>query len=548
MTLQRLLLAFALVIFVASAIILIATVPRLYLLATARNRAAESAIADVCAAELSLVVPADKVTFATRSGELRRRYPGVTIEALNSGLTRVMSPDEDVTAVSEHSEVRQSGGRAILVRFQTAGIGPVGRLIRTAAAAGTVAGVTSIALAILSLYAYGRAPRTRRPLASGSGDSSAYLFETFQTSIKTLKGRENELRRLHDQAQERANELATMTATLVRSLTSGFIAFDESGVIVDMNQAAKDLTGVSPGTEAKGTRVVQLLGDTPFANALDKAITERSALQRVEVAGTRDGEQTLIGLSTVALSDPSGRYLGMLALFTDLTPVRRLETRMREIQSLADLGEMSSGIAHEFRNSLSTVLGYLRLAKKSALPPDALERVDRAEEEANQLSQAVESLLVFARPISLSKQQVDVTALASEIAERLLSLERGIDLVCEGEPIVIEGDASLLGRAIENIVRNGIDAIRQSGKQSGTITIRSDARRTPTLTIMDNGIGMSETDANKAFVPFHSTKPNGFGLGLAIARKMIVLHGGTIRIMTGPGEGASFLLEFGEAT
>jgi signal transduction histidine kinase len=235
----------------------------------------------------------------------------------------------------------------------------------------------------------------------------------------------------------------------------------------------------------------------------------------------------------------------MLALFTDLMPVRRLENRVREMQSLADLGEMSAGIAHEFRNSLSTVLGYLNLARKSALPSDAEERVSRAETEARQLGAAVESLLAFARPMNLNKQEIDLGELAADVVDQLRPVAAGVRFELEGEAAIVDGDPILLRRVLENVLRNAVEAVSEQGTP-GTVSVRTTARPAPALTITDDGAGIDPARVATLFLPFQSSKRNGFGLGLALARKIVLLHGGTISLTGRPQRGAVVEMAFPE--
>src|SRR6202008_2457774 len=102
----------------------------------------------------------------------------------------------------------------------------------------------------------------------------------------------------------------------------------------------------------------------------------------------------------------SGAFLGFLALFTDLTPIRSLEARVQDMATLAQLGEISAGIAHEFRNSLHTILGYMKLARKGGIDSTAETRLQSAEREAALLLQAIERLLAFSRPGELNAERI----------------------------------------------------------------------------------------------------------------------------------------------
>ena len=186
------------------------------------------------------------------------------------------------------------------------------------------------------------------------------------------------MKRLHDREKSRADELERVTAALTRSLTSGLIAIDANGRIVDINAAGRDILGIAHEEPLSGRELRDVVKLPAFANSLQTAFEQQSAMTRVEI----DDEAVTIGLTTVPLRNESGAFLGFLALFTDLTPIRSLEMRVQEMTTLAQLGEISAGIAHEFRSSLSTILGYMKLARRGAVDDVAEGRLQSADKEA----------------------------------------------------------------------------------------------------------------------------------------------------------------------
>jgi signal transduction histidine kinase len=443
----------------------------------------------------------------------------------------IRSPYETNRISDPSIAYRRAGAVMIEVRFPPDPILAARQPLLLAAAASITASLTALILVAFSVLA-------REPNRT-SGVDSTQLMQTFQTSIRTLRGRESELVQLREREKARADELALITATLVRSLSSGFLSLDEDGLVVDLNEEARLLLRVQEGSHA-GKTVMAVLGDTPFARRVTMALEARVALQREEVGSEQS--DSLIGLTTVPLLDDQGRYFGMLALFTDLLPVRRLERRVRDMQSLADLGELSAGIAHEFRNSLSTILGYLHLAQRTA-SGDAGDRLARAEQEAKQLNGAVESLLAFVRPMPLDLRSVDLLELSRDVIAQLEPVSQGARFEVRGETAIVKGDSTLLRRVLENVLRNAVDAIRQK-ECAGKVEVHVAAKPTPSLTITDDGIGLDPSQATKLFLPFHSTKQSGFGVGLALARKIVLLHGGTIDLNGAPGQGATARITF----
>jgi signal transduction histidine kinase len=371
--------------------------------------------------------------------------------------------------------------------------------------------------------------------AAAGVDETTYLIDTFRTSIATLKEQESELKRLHEREKIRADDLERVTATLTRNLTSGFIAIDTAGRVVDLNAAAREILRVS-NASLSGVPLREALGDGAFTETLAASFDDRQTLARHEVSAGDGADARIIGLTTVPLFNESEQFLGMLALFSDLTPVRLLETRLRESQTLAELGEISAGIAHEFRNSLSTILGYLKLARRAPDSAATIDSITKAEKEAGELAEAVNALLAFARPLQLDRRSVALTPFLDELSSRI-GVETGVAIRCDGDDVTIAGDSALLARAFENLIRNAAESVRAKG--SGTVDIRVAAEPSPNVTISDDGTGLDNADVPRLFLPFQSDRPGGYGLGLPLARKIVLLHGGSIDLSGVIGGGAT---------
>ena len=414
--------------------------------------------------------------------------------------------------------------------------------------------VAAVSLGTVLLLSY--LPRITGPIEQMLGDArvlgertedqeeTAYLIETFRNSIATLKAQEGELKQLHEREKIRADDLERVTAALTRSLTSGLIAVGANGAVIDINSAGREIVGVDINEPVVGRSVEDVVPLAAFADALRSAFGEQSPMTRVEIDDRRrNGDTVTIGLTTVPLRNESGSFLGLLALFTDLTPIRSLEARVQEMTTLAQLGEIAAGIAHEFRSSLNTILGYMKLARRGEINDVAEGRLQSAEKEASLLLQAIERLLAFARPVQLNAESVDLRGLVDEQISSLRDIASDVEFDVSGPAVRIDADRVLLSRAIENVLRNAVDAVRQKGEH-GAIRVRIADSPSPTITIIDNGVGFDPSETQRLFLPFHSNKPNGFGMGLPLAKKIVLLHGGTLRLQGEPGKGATATLEF----
>jgi signal transduction histidine kinase len=502
-------------------------------------------IADVSAEEVNRSAPAG---LDTELLVLRGRFniAGIGVagrngRALESGLRE---GDFDVVT-------RLAGPGTLTLRFDASARRTAHRDFLLTAAICILAASFGIALLLFYL------PRVTGPIEQmlddarqlgGPGDQeeTAYLIDTFRQSIATLKSQEEELKRLHDREKTRADELERVTGALTRSLTSGLIVLDATGAVADINAAGREILGIDAAASVAGGTLPDSIPLRAFAETLRDAFEQRAAMSRIEIndrqAGT--GEPVSIGLTTVPLRNEGDTLLGFLALFTDLTPIRSLEARVQEMTTLAQLGEISAGIAHEFRSSLSTILGYMKLARKGGVDDVADSRLKNAEKEAALLLKAIERLLAFAGPVQLNAEPIDLRVLLAEQIAHITDIDPSIAVTLEGPAVVIQGDRILLSRAIENLLNNAADAVRQNGGGSVSVTLRD---KPQSVTIADDGVGFDPADGPRFFLPFQSNKPSGFGMGLPLAKKIVLLHGGTLRLSGEPGRGAVATIEFGAA-
>jgi signal transduction histidine kinase len=211
---------------------------------------------------------------------------------------------------------------------------------------------------------------------------------------------------------------------------------------------------------------------------------------------------------------------------------------------------MAAGLAHEFKNSLATIHGYVQLLEAQAVgtASDADRRVtlDASLNEVRLLSKLVTDFLNFARPQDLNLVTVDlrsiVEASVHEITPQLT--RNAIELTVEGEFPHLAGDESLLRRAFMNLLRNAVEAIdphslRKVIAISGVIDAGPD-RRYAHVKIADTGSGISLEDLPRVFIPFYTTKSRGYGIGLALVQKILVGHGGDVTVEKSDSSGTVF--------
>jgi signal transduction histidine kinase len=248
-------------------------------------------------------------------------------------------------------------------------------------------------------------------------------------------------------------------------------------------------------------------------------------------------------VSVSPLSDAQQAVHGAICLFTDLTAVKDLEEQLRLKNSLAAVGELTAGIAHEFRNGLATIHGYSKLFDLGALPEAYRAYLVGIRAETESLSQVVTNFLSFARPAELALSRVDLRGICERAADETRSDARllGGDVVVRGEFGVIDGDEVLLRQAFSNLLRNALDACT-AASVAPAIVIQSDldvAQKMLRIVVNDNGGGIPQALRERVFQPFFTSKRNGTGLGLALVQKIIVFHNGRITATASSTGGAS---------
>jgi signal transduction histidine kinase len=233
---------------------------------------------------------------------------------------------------------------------------------------------------------------------------------------------------------------------------------------------------------------------------------------------------------------------GAICLFTDLSAVRQLEEQLRLKESLAAVGELTAGIAHEFRNGLATVQGYSKLLDLKALPEAYRPYVEGIRAEAASLGEVVTNFLNFARPAELTLTRVSLSATCERAADEVRADARALggQVTVRGEFCNVDGDEVLLRQAFSNLLRNAFEACTQASR-TPSILIESTIDRitnTSTIVVEDNGPGIDPSARERVFRPFFTTKRHGTGLGLALVQKIIVFHNGRIKVGTSPLGGA----------
>ncbi|MGH9239084.1 MAG: two-component system sensor histidine kinase NtrB [Vicinamibacterales bacterium] len=396
-------------------------------------------------------------------------------------------------------------------------------------------GLTAIvaALAAVLVFAMLRFAANARDARRSLKDSgeTPLLAAALQEAVAKLKAQQQAM-------TARAAASEQLSGDIVESLTAGLLVVDGSGRVEIFNGAGRAMIGVK--TDPIGSDYQKVLAAfPPLVELVGECLsTARPIVRRtvqVESVGTMH-----LGVTVSPLGRPSPH--GVICLFSDLTSVVELEEQLRLKETLARLGELTAGLAHEFRNGLATIHGYSRLIDVDALTPKYRPYVEGIRQEADSLGKVVTNFLSFARPENIALSRVDLEAVVRRATDDLrYELPAETSLTVDGTFAEILGDEVLLRQVFGNLVRNAVDACEGAGV-TPEIRIRGwvdGAHHSCRVSVDDNGPGIPEAARERIFQPFFTTRSQGTGLGLAIVQKIVVLHNGRVVVADARGGGAS---------
>jgi signal transduction histidine kinase len=392
--------------------------------------------------------------------------------------------------------------------------------------------VSVLAFAVLRFFA---AARDTRSQFRDTGGETAFLTAALQEALTKLKDQERVM-------SARAAASEQLSGQIVDSLTAGLLVVDREGHVTILNLAGRRLLDVHAQPGAADYRAL-LAAAPPLVEVIGESLATGRPIVRRALEMPKGLPASHLGVTV----SPLGGDGGAICLFADLTSVVALEEQLRLKDTLARLGELTAGIAHEFRNGLATIHGYSRLLDPAELPERYRPYVAGIRQETEALGKVVTNFLNFARPEQVAFKPVDLQSVATRAAEDIRhELPRDTSIDVRGTFAPIQGDEVLLRQMFSNLVRNAGEACQGAGivpaiEIAGAVDKSQGICR---VSVADNGPGILETARGRIFQPFFTTRAQGTGLGLAIVQKVVVTHAGRITAGASRLGGAAFELVF----
>ena len=323
-------------------------------------------------------------------------------------------------------------------------------------------------------------------------------------------------------------------------MPSGLITVNRSGRITGHNPASERIFGGTLETDCLLKDLVR--EPDALEDLLKQCLDAGDVFTRVEFnVSIPSGGGKRIGINLSPITNPDGEIEGAICLLSDLTEIVELQNQMKLRENFAALGEMSAAIAHEFKNSLATIVGYAQMSTTETEVKSLQSYAREVHKESQTLSNMVTDFLNFARPVMTSIYEVDLAELLKTVVADLKNLRPGgydVRLLTTGDARV-PCDATLMRQSFLNLLINAAEAL----ENQGTISVSIDAppdRNHVRVFVEDNGYGIREDLLPKIFFPFFTTKAQGTGIGLSLVQKIMLAHNGRIEVQSTEGKGTRF--------
>ncbi len=349
---------------------------------------------------------------------------------------------------------------------------------------------------------------------------SGYLSARLERTVRELEKTDMDLR-----------SLELFNKEVIESLPSGLFTVDMSGRVLLFNSAAERITGRLRNSVV-GQKIDLVM---PF---LQFPFTEG---RREEIIPS-DGAQKIIGITISLLKGINQTPKGFIAVFQDLTQIKKLEDEIKKKEKMAAIGELSSNIAHEIRNPLASLKGSIEMLREDAVNPNSKERLmDIALKEMERLNHIITDFLTYSRPTLPVFQTFDIRELLDETVELLQNIDHNKGLIFFRKhysgPLLVNADPQKMQQVFWNLGLNAVEAMPGGGEMSIDASGTDDGIA---ISFRDSGCGIDEKSLGKVFYPFFTTKERGTGLGLAIAYRIIDEHNGRISVKSTSGIGTAF--------
>ena len=363
---------------------------------------------------------------------------------------------------------------------------------------------------------------------------------------------EKKTRTLLQEKETAFDQLDLLHRSIIESVDTGILTINLRGQIKSFNRAAEEITGYS-FAEVEDKNIVDLFPE--YGDLLENIHTggyPYSQQSRVEMyIESHEKKPLTLGCSVSFLNDGTGKRIGDILVFQDLTAIKKMELILEKNRRLAFIGEMAAGLAHEMRNPLASISGSIQVLHKSLPLNETDERLMQIILRGkDQLESFMRDFLLLSRPTPGMPEMIKITDIIEDILESIRYLPDWRDDIqviksLQDHLPFIRANKTEIRQLIWNVLMNAIQSMPNGGRvtiETGKDTTDISAGQFLEIKISDNGQGIMENDLGKIFEPFYTTREKGTGLGLAIVNRIVEGHAGKIKVDSRSGEGTTFTI------
>lgn len=350
--------------------------------------------------------------------------------------------------------------------------------------------------------------------------------------IHPIKGELNQIVNGINGLAEKLQKAKTMNELILENILDGVITVDNNAAITMLNPAAENMTGYKL-EQVLGKPYAILLDDYDFESPLLDTLFNGVDHVGVEVDFPVAKRIITISSSTSHLKDHLGQIIGAVVIFKDITEKKEVEKLIQQTERLVAIGEMMAGIAHEIRNPLAAIRGFVQYLQNDLPKTEQHEYIDIILKEVDSINKVIQQLLDFSAPSKNYYVSTRIDVLIEDVLVLINSSNRvnhinfamTFDFLLS--PLYL--DRELIKQALLNLLLNAIQSIEEKGiiEISTSLSLN---KKYQLIRIKDNGCGIKPEELEKIFTPFFTTKRSGTGLGLPMVQKIISSHKGKISI------------------
>lgn len=339
--------------------------------------------------------------------------------------------------------------------------------------------------------------------------------------------------------------------SLIETAQAIVLVLDSQGRIVRFNRFLEDLSGY-PFSEVAGQDWFSTFlpeRDRPrIRDVFQVVLADGPVSGVINSIVTKDGKEREIAWWAKTLRSPSGELTGVLSVGHDVTELKRAQEKIVQNERLSAIGQMMAGLAHESRNALQRSQACLELLQRRVQEnPKALELIARIQDAQDHLHQLYEEVRGYAAPIKLDRKPVRLCDVWRKAWDHLRPSRKGRDATLS-EMVQCDSDCVIDQYRIEQVFRNLFENSLAACEDPVRLEVTLCEEKTDTgpqlvISVQDNGPGLTADQQERIFEPFFTTKTRGTGLGMAIVRRIVEAHGGTIRVGHSDQPGARIVVQ-----